>query len=55
VCSEVQSSTGAKLLKDFAAALEGNATIADIRSRVEAFAGGFPMPGFSTKGLPGPQ
>lgn len=51
VCVDVQASTGAKLLKDFAAHLEGNAQIAAIRARVEAFAGGFPMPGFGTEGL----
>lgn len=48
VCSEVQASTGAKLIKDFTAALEGDARIAGIRRRVEAFSGSFPMPGFST-------
>jgi glycine hydroxymethyltransferase len=47
LCNEVQTSTGAKLIKDFAAALEGHAGVADIRGRVEAFAASFPMPGFA--------
>lgn len=55
MCSEVQVSSGAKLIKDFVAALEREPRIADIRGRVEAFAARFPMPGFSTDGLPGPQ
>jgi hypothetical protein len=29
----------------------GNAKLADIRARVEAFASGFPMPGFDVDGL----
>jgi len=45
VCLEVQAGSG-KMLKDFTKALEGHAKIADIRSRVEAFAASFPMPGF---------
>lgn len=45
VCKEVQAGSG-KLLKDFVKALEGNAKVADIRERVEAFAASFPMPGF---------
>ena len=34
-------------LKDFIAALEGNAEVAALRADVEAFASAFPMPGFS--------
>jgi len=51
VCAEVQAKSGAKLLKDFVVALEGNAKLADIKGRVEAFSASFPMPGFSTDGL----
>ena len=50
VCAEVQASSGPKL-KDFVAALEGSSKVADIKQRVEAFAGSFPMPGFDTHGL----
>lgn len=46
VCKELQESHG-KLLKDFTKAMEGHAKIAEIRARVEAFAAGFPMPGFA--------
>lgn len=49
-CLVVQASSG-KLLKDFVKALQGNAKIADIRSRVEAFASTFPMPGFDASHL----
>jgi glycine hydroxymethyltransferase len=49
VCKSVQSSTG-KALKDFIKGLEGNPKIADIRSRVEAWAARFPMPGFVAPG-----
>jgi glycine hydroxymethyltransferase len=45
VSKSIQESSG-KLLKDFEKALEGHPQIADIRSRVEAFASAFPMPGF---------
>ena len=51
VASEVQASTGAKLIKDFTAALEADGRIVDIRRRVEAFSGSFPMPGFPTSHL----
>jgi glycine hydroxymethyltransferase len=47
---EVQAGSG-KLLKDFIVALEGNAKLADIRARVEAFAAAFPMPGFDVASL----
>ncbi|KAG2427985.1 hypothetical protein HXX76_011971 [Chlamydomonas incerta] len=46
VCKQVQGTTG-KALKDFIKGLEGNPAIADIRSRVEAWASRFPMPGFT--------
>jgi glycine hydroxymethyltransferase len=55
VCVDVQAACGSKLLKDFTAALARDARIGGIRARVEAFSGGFAMPGFSTEGLPGPQ
>jgi glycine hydroxymethyltransferase len=45
IAKEVQSKSG-KLLKDFVAALEGDAKAADLRARVEAFSARFPMPGF---------
>lgn len=51
VCADVQSSSGAKLIKDFTAALEKDSRIASIRGRVEAFSAGFPMPGFATDHL----
>ena len=49
VQEEISSKTGEKKVKfvDFSKALEGNARIADLRSRVEAFATSFPMPGFN--------
>uniref|UniRef100_A0A6U2D457 glycine hydroxymethyltransferase n=1 Tax=Chlamydomonas euryale TaxID=1486919 RepID=A0A6U2D457_9CHLO len=46
LCKELQAESG-KALKDFVAALEASPKVADIRSRVEAFAAGFPMPGFT--------
>lgn len=46
VCKEVQGVTG-KMLKDFNPALMTHPKVADIRARVEAFAGSFPMPGFT--------
>jgi hypothetical protein len=55
VCVDVQAACGSKLLKEFTAALARDARIGGIRARVEAFSGGFAMPGFSTEGLPGPQ
>lgn len=45
ICKEVQESHG-KALKDFVKGLEGNAKIADVRARVEAWASKFAMPGF---------
>jgi glycine/serine hydroxymethyltransferase len=45
VSKDIQEGSG-KMLKDFEKALEGHPKIADIRSRVEAFASAFPMPGF---------
>ncbi|KAF5834402.1 serine hydroxymethyltransferase-domain-containing protein [Dunaliella salina] len=50
VCLEVQATSG-KMLKDFTKALEGNEKVADIRSRVEAFAEAFAMPGFEVPRL----
>lgn len=55
VCADVHGTTGAKLIKDFAAELEADARTADIRCRIEAFSGSFPMPGFATDDLDGPQ
>jgi glycine hydroxymethyltransferase len=50
LCKEVQDSHG-KLLKDWIKGMEGNPKLAAIRERVEAFAGGFAMPGFEVAGL----
>ncbi|KAF9171802.1 Serine hydroxymethyltransferase, cytosolic [Mortierella sp. AD010] len=47
----VQAKAGSKLMKDFVAALEGNQEIAQLRKEVEAFATGFPFPGFDVKDL----
>ncbi|KAF9109584.1 Serine hydroxymethyltransferase, cytosolic [Mortierella sp. AM989] len=47
----VQAKAGSKLLKDFVAGLEGNEEIAQLRKEVEAFATGFPFPGFDVKDL----
>lgn len=54
ICVDVQAKSGAKLLKDFAAALERDERIAGLRARVEAFAGAFPMPGFAVDDLAPP-
>ena len=43
---EVQSSHG-KMLKDWKMGLEGNPKVDELRARVEAFAEGFDMPGFT--------
>ncbi len=51
VCEAVQAKTGAKLIKDFVAALDGSEEVAALRARVEAFSATFAMPGFSTQGL----
>ena len=51
LCKEVTAATGAKLIKDFAAALQGDERVAAIRARVEAFAASFPMPGFPVSHL----
>ena len=45
---KMQEKSGPKL-KDFVALLDGNDELKDIRSRVNAFATGFPMPGFDPK------
>ena len=45
LCKDVQASTG-KMLKAFNAALESDKRIPALRTRVEAFAASFPMPGF---------
>jgi glycine hydroxymethyltransferase len=50
VAKEVQDSHG-KLLKEWVKGISGNAKLADIRSRVEAFASSFPMPGFDVHEL----
>lgn len=45
LAKEIQARSG-KLLKDFVVALDGDAKVADLRARVEAFSAKFPMPGF---------
>jgi len=50
VCKEVQTSHG-KLLKDWIKGIQDNPKLADIRSRVEAFASSFTMPGFEVADL----
>ena len=50
IALDIQAKAG-KQLKDFIAALEGNAEIEALRKEVEAFAERFPMPGFDTAGL----
>ncbi|KAF8056339.1 SHM4 [Scenedesmus sp. PABB004] len=50
VATEVQESHG-RLLKDWVKGITGNAKLAAIRQRVEAFASQFPMPGYDVAGL----
>lgn len=50
ICKSVQQSSGKKLV-DFKKGLESCDDIAALRKDVEAFAVGFPMPGFATEGL----
>lgn len=50
VAKEVQASHG-KLLKDWIVGITGNAKLAEIRSRVEAFASSFSMPGYAVDDL----
>ncbi|KAF6252491.1 serine hydroxymethyltransferase 2 [Scenedesmus sp. NREL 46B-D3] len=50
VTKQVQDSHG-KLLKDWVKGITGNQKLAEIRSKVEAFASSFPMPGFDVDDL----
>ena len=50
IALEVQGSAG-KQLKDFVKALEGHPKVAALRADVEAFASGFPMPGFEAASI----
>ena len=50
IALEVQAGAG-KQLKDFVKALEGHPKVAALRSDVEAFASGFPMPGFEAASI----
>ena len=43
---KIQETVGGKLLKDFEAALKGNADVAALKSEVQHFVTRFPMPGF---------
>lgn len=49
-CKSVQEKSG-KLLKDFTVGIEKSDIIADIKARVEEWAGSFPMPGHDDAGL----
>ena len=49
-CKSVQEKSG-KLLKDFTVGIEKSDVIADIKARVEEWAGSFPMPGHDDSGL----
>lgn len=49
-CKATQRASGKKLA-EFSSALESSPVIADIRRRVEEWAGSFPMPGFDVSGL----
>lgn len=40
-----------KLLKEFTRGVEESAVLADIKRRVEEWAGSFPMPGFDVSAL----
>jgi glycine hydroxymethyltransferase len=46
----LQAASG-KALKDFTAAAENSEALAGVKARVEAWAGGFAMPGFDVSGL----
>jgi glycine hydroxymethyltransferase len=46
IAIDVQEKAGSKMMKDFVAALEGNADIAQLKKEVLEFARAFPMPGF---------
>ncbi|KAJ1558942.1 Serine hydroxymethyltransferase 4, partial [Cladochytrium tenue] len=48
---KIQATSG-KLIKDFAAALETNEEVKTLKHDVEAFAHGFPMPGFDPSQIP---
>ena len=50
VCKDVQGSAG-RLLKDFNRGLDADPRIKAIRTKVEAFAAAFPMPGFDVSKL----
>jgi glycine hydroxymethyltransferase len=50
IALEVQGGSG-KQLKDFVKALEGHPKVAALRADVEAFASGFPMPGFEAASI----
>ncbi|KAF9163544.1 Serine hydroxymethyltransferase, cytosolic [Actinomortierella ambigua] len=51
IALRVQEKAGTKLIKDFVAALQGDAEAAQLKKEVEAFATSFPFPGFDVKGL----
>lgn len=50
LCKEVQQVSGKKLV-DFKAGLDKSESLKALRKDVEAFAAGFPMPGYSVEGL----
>ena len=49
-CKAVQAKSG-KLLKDFEKGVKESTVLADVRKRVEEWAGSFPMPGFDVSSL----
>jgi glycine hydroxymethyltransferase len=49
-CKAVQATHGKKL-SDFTRGVETSAVLHDVRKRVEAWAGGFAMPGFDVSAL----
>jgi glycine hydroxymethyltransferase len=49
-CKSVQTKSG-KMLKDFTKGLEESAVLKDVKTRVEEWAGSFPMPGFDVSQL----
>ena len=49
-CKRIQAASG-KMLKDFTVGMHASPALADVRRRVEDWAGGFPMPGFDVSGL----
>ena len=47
----IQATSG-KMLKDFVANMENNEEVKTLKQEIEAFAKGFPMPGFDPQSVP---